>query len=265
MNGVSRNCDIIINRGSSTDKCFEVIRIPVEPKGTVYNFDVGKTVGCVGFTIYNYSRYDCKKAEFYAYFGKETNDDGSNILQNLKQLNGDYVCNVYTRLKDGYIYIYVSPLSIYDTLAIQITFAPFITFVEVLDGHMENYSDISNELNSISSYNTNLGRIYAIEENGWKLENGMKTSVDKDYPNHIYIRGSFYCTDNATKADGTIIGCLTNSRPTKQIMIPATYKCFNTNDSGSCCVILKTNGNIHIYGISSLSSMQLCFETEYYI
>ena len=48
---------------------------------------------------------------------------------------------------DGYIYIYVSPLSIYDTLAIQITFAPYITFVEVLEESKKKEPTIKPKIN----------------------------------------------------------------------------------------------------------------------
>ena len=264
MNEIKRSGDVTIERGITNDYVIPVLRIPIEPPGTIYNFNKNKVIGSFIFNVYRYTRYECNKMSFYCYFGKESNNDNSKTLATILNMNDNEHFNVYTRELNGYIYIYLRPLTEYDLLSLQVVYASNINFIEFLyDETPVLYSSISSSLKTYTktevSLIPNVSNYVAIDTtyyNTNKIEN----------KNHVFINATLYTQSNTTLADATIIANV-NKKPSKAIFTVATYVDLTTQNVGFCRLALNNKGEIKIYGVSSIpnKNIRISFNFNYYI
>ena len=264
MNGIKRSGDVTVERGITNDYVIPVLRLPIEPLGTIYNFNKNKVIGSFSFNVYRYTRYECNKMNFYCYFGKETDNDNSNTLSTIINMNDNEHFNVYTRELNGYIYIYLRPLTEYDLMTLQVEYASNINFIEFL--HDETpvlYSSISSLLKTYTktevSLIPNVSNYVAIDTtyyNTNKIENKK----------HVFINTNVYTQTNSSLADGTVIATV-NKKPKKATFFVATYSVLTTQDVGFCRLSINNNGEIKIYGISSIpnKNIRISINFNYYI
>lgn len=254
MNGINRGGDVTVERGAGSDYCVPVLRIPIEPKGTIFNFDEGKVKGSIGFTVYRYTIHEYEKAEYFAYFGRQTNEDTSPILAKLKKLNGSSNIRVYSRILGNYIYVYVRPVNQYDVLTLQVTFASAFNFVELLRYQdKELYSDISSTLTIAQTQKTN---ITSNESLGWYKDNGFTEINDIDYLNKVTLNFTLYSSSTADLSENVIIATISNP-PLKSTPVCACYQDLKTNAIGICQLLFRADGTVSLRGCSTLANKEI--------
>lgn len=264
MNGINRGGDVTVERGVGSDYCVPVLRIPIEPKGTIFNFDEGKIIGSIGFTVYRYTIYEYEKAEYFAYFGRQTNEDTSSILSKIKKLNGSSNIRVYSRISGNYIYVYVRPVNQYDVLTLQVNFASAFNFVELLRYQdKELYSDISSTLTIAQTEKTN---ITSNESLGWYKDSGFTEINDIDYLNRVTINFTLYSSSTADLSEGAKIATISNP-PSSNTPVSACYQDLITNNIGVCQLLFMANGSVELRGCSTLTNkeIRLYASVSYYI
>lgn len=264
MNGINRGGDVTVERGVGSDYCVAVLRIPIEPKGTIFNFDEGKVIGSIGFTVYRYTINEYEKAEYFAYFGRQTNEDTSPILSKIKKLNGSSNIRVYSRISGNYIYVYVRPLNQYDVLTLQVNFASAFNFVELLRYEdKELYSDISSTLTIAQTQKTN---ITPNEGLGWKNDSAYVVINDIDYLNRVSLNFTLYSSLSADLSEGVNIATISNP-PSKNTPVCACYQDLTTNTIGVCQLLFRTNGTVGLRGCSTLinKEIRVFASVSYYI
>ena len=254
MNGINRGGDVTVERGVGSDYCVPVLRIPIEPKGTIFNFDEGKIIGSIGFTVYRYTINEFEKAEYFTYFGRQTNEDTSTILAKIKKLNGSSSIRVYSRISGNYIYVYVRPVNQYDVLTLQVNFASAFNFVELLRYEdKELYSDISSTLTIAQTAKTN---ITSNESLGWFKDNGFTEINDIDYLNKVTLNFTLYSSSTADLSENVIIANISNP-PSKSTPICACYQDLKTNAIGACQLLFRSNGTVSLRGCSNLTNKEI--------
>ena len=254
MNGINRGGEVTVERGVGSDYCVPVLRIPIEPKGTIFNFDKGKIIGSIGFTVYRYTMYEYDKAEYFAYFGRETDGDTSPILSKIKKLNGSSNIKVYSRISGDYIYVYVRPLNQYDVLTLQVNFASAFNFVELLRYEdKELYNDISSTLTIAQTEKIN---ITSNESLGWYKDNGFGVINDIDYLNRASINFTLYSSSSADLSEDVNIATISKP-PLNNTPICACYQDLKTNAIGVCQLLFRANGSVSLMGCSTLANKEI--------
>lgn len=264
MNGIKRSGDVTVERGITNDYVIPVLRLPIEPLGTVYNFNKNKVIGSFSFNVYRYTRYECNKMNFYCYFGKENDNNNSNTLSTIINMNDNDYFNVYTRELNGYIYIYLRPLTEYDLLTLQVEYASNINFIEFL------YNETPVLYSSISS----LLKTYTKAEVSLIPNTSNYVAIDTTYYNtnkienkkHVFINSTLYTQSNSNLEDGTIIANV-NKKPSKAIFTVGTYAELTSENVGFCRLSINNKGEIKIFGVSSIphKNIRISVNFNYYI
>ena len=254
MNGVNRGGEVTIERWIGGEYCVPVLRIPIEPKGTIFNFDEGKIIGSIGFTVYRYTINEFDKADYFAYFGRQTNEDTSSVLSTIKKFNGSNNIRVYSRVNGDYIYIYIRPLNQYDVTTLQVNFASAFNFVEILQYEDKVlFSDISSSLTLAKTQNIT---ITPNESSGWKNDSGYAVINNVDYPNKVTLNFTVYSLSSADLSEGANIATISNPPPSNT-PISACYQDLKTNNIGVCQLIFRANGTVELRGCSTLINKEI--------
>lgn len=253
---------VTMDRGIENSYVVPMFRIPIESAGVVFNYDKGKMIGNVYFDVYRYSQHEFNKCKFYCYFGKQTNEDNSETLSTVYRLDGERIINVYSRVKDGYIYVYVRPFNQYDNITLQVNYTTNITFIEFIEGEKELYSDISSQLKPCVDMIGGL-QLTPNSANYWKVESSYLEHCNIDYPNHVFYRTSLYCQDNTPLNDGSLV-CTITKPPKKSFFTICMYKTF-TDQLGMCIIRVGSDGTVKIYGMTSGKGVQVNLYFDYYI
>lgn len=254
MNGINRGGDVTVERGVGSDYCVPVLRIPIEPKGTIFNFDEGKIIGSIGFTVYRYTIHEFDKADYFAYFGRQTNEDTSSVLSTIKKFNGSNNIRVYSRVNGDYIYIYIRPLNQYDVTTLQVNFASAFNFIEILQYEDKVlFSDISSSLTLAKTQNIT---ITPNESSGWKNDSGYAVINNVDYPNKVTLNFTVYSLSSADLSEGVNIATVSNP-PLKNTPVCACYQDLITNTIGVCQLLFRANGTVGLRGCSTLTNKEI--------
>ena len=264
MNGIKRSGDVTIERGITNEYVIPVLRIPIEPPGTIYNFNKNKAIGSFIFNVYRYTRYECNTMSFYCYFGKETDNDNSNTLARILNMNDNEFFEVFTSELNGYIYIYLRPVTEYDILTLQVVYASNINFIDFLyDESPVLYSSISSSLKTYTKTEVNL---IPNVSNYVKFDTTYYNTNKIENKNHVFINATLYTQSNSTLEDATIIANV-DKKPSKAIFTVGTYVDLTTQNVGFCRLSINNNGEIKIFGVSSLpnKNIRISFNFNYYI